>query len=286
MAKDKNDSEKFFEQYLTQNGYSFDHEPTISGKAKKMDQRVFFEGAEVFFEEKEFSESGSMPIDGAFDPYKRIHNKLEESWEQLNEYRNRSCSLVLYNGSAAPVFLKPAIVLGAMLGPSFHVADKDPTMAHRVFDAGDPEGYRAGFMIDYEKKAPRSTPFSSVVVLEQFPLGQVKFSQLYDEREKRRVNKPDSVENAIDTFDYIQTFESEGFDITETVLRVVIYENPFAAIPLPRNLFQGPYDERWGVQDPDNIVRLFTGTELQKLDAAVQSYRRSPLDKAGILKVE
>lgn len=110
MANDKNDSETLFEQYLVQNGYGFDHEPTISGKAKKMDHRVIFEGAEVFFEEKEFRESGRMPVDGAFDPYKRIHDKLEESWEQLNEYREYSCSLILYNGSAAPVYLKPAFI--------------------------------------------------------------------------------------------------------------------------------------------------------------------------------
>src|SRR5262245_37517424 len=123
MAKDKNDSEKLFEQYLAQNGYGFDYEPAISGKAKKIDYRVFFEGAETFLEVKEFREASNTLIDGAFDPYKRIHDKLEDSWEQLNEYRDRSCSLVLYNGSAAPVFIKPELVLGAMPGPSSHVAD-------------------------------------------------------------------------------------------------------------------------------------------------------------------
>jgi hypothetical protein len=30
-------------------------------------------------------------------------------------------------------------------------------------------------------------------------------------------------------------------------VRVVVYENPFARIPFSRDLFRGPFDERWAL---------------------------------------
>lgn len=286
MPEDRTESELLFGQYLTEHGYDFESQPKIPpGKTKKLDYRVSFEGADVYFEVKEFEE-GNAIADGAFDPYKRIYTKLKESWAQLNDYREYSCSVVLYNGGAAPVFLKPKLVLGAMLGTLTYVTNKESEVTHEFF--GEPGGFRTGHMIDFKNDKPRSTQFSSVIVLEKFPLGQVKFSQLYDESERYREKKPNARDNAVDTFNYIQSLKSEGFDISETVVRMVVYENPYADIRLPRGLFQGPYDERWGEEKPQSgkITKVFEGTKLRELDAAIRSYSKSPLVKAGILKDE
>jgi hypothetical protein len=185
---------------------------------------------------------------------------------------------------------------------------------------GDQSGFLTGHMIDYKNEMPRSTQFSSIIVLETFPLGQIKLSPLFDERKKHRESNSSSIENAVDTFQYIERLKSEGFDIGETVLRVVVYENPFAAKPLTRRIFQGPYDERWGSNEPGmieslaialmrraegrlpdwimkrlfrlflrfsrsgKIVKIFEGPKLREIEAALRSYRRPPLVKAGIMK--
>ncbi|MBS1789100.1 MAG: hypothetical protein JST85_15335 [Acidobacteria bacterium] len=318
MPEERTESELLFDQYLTERGYVFESQPKIpAGKSKKLDNRIFFEGSEIFFEVKEFSEGDDISS-GAFDPYNRIHSKLKKSRSQLNDYKEYSCSVVLYNGSAAPVFLKPEFVLGAMLGTLTYGTNNKGKLTHKFF--GEPSGFQTGHMIDFKNKQPRSTQFSSVIVLEKFPIGQIKLSPLLDERKQHRQKKLSAVEGAVDTWDYIQKLESEGFDINETVLRVVVYENPYADIPLPRGLFQGPYDERWGSEKPKKvesltpllmkfagpwlpewltsrlsrlylrfskggkIIKILEGTKLRELDAAIQSYSRSPLVETGILK--
>src|SRR5262249_54295389 len=154
---------------------------------------------DVYFEVKEFGEGNVIP-DGAFDPYKRIFTKLTESWPQLNDYREYSCSVVLYNSSAAPVFLKPEFVLGAMLGTLTYGTDKESKLTYKFF--GEPRGFHTGHMIDFTNKKPRSTQFSSVIVLEKFPLGQIKLSPLLDERRQHRREKPSAVESAVDTWNF------------------------------------------------------------------------------------
>jgi len=253
MPEHRTKSELLFDQYLTEQGYDFDPQPKVSGKTSKLDDRVRFDGAEILFEVKEFDEGEELP-DGAFDPYKRIYLKFKGSWKQLSEYREYPCSLVLYTNGAALVHLEPELVLGAMLGTVTYITDRKSKVMGRFF--GDPGGFLTGHMIDYKNKKPRSTQFSSIIVLEAFPLGQIKVSPLLGERKKHRESNSSSVESAVDTFQYIERLKSEGFDISETVLRVIVYENPFAAKPLTRGIFQGPYDERWGSNEPGVIESL------------------------------
>lgn len=317
MPDQRTTSELLFEQYLTEQGYDFDSQPKIPGKTTKLDVRVRFDGMEIFFELKEF-EAGGKLADGAFDPYRRIYQKLRDCWKQINEHREYSCSLVLYNGGAEPVYLVPEFVLGAMLGTMTWITDKSGRVMGQVLS--EPGGFKTGFMFDFNKETPRNTQFSAIIVLEVFPLGQIKLSPLLDERKKSRERDSSGVENAIDTYQYIERLKSEGFDIDETALRVIVYENPFATKRLTRLIFQGPYDERWGSIEPgkiesviivlmrlmDNwltrrhmtrlfwfflrfsksgkIVKVYEGPKLKELEPALRSYRRPALVKAGILK--
>jgi hypothetical protein len=295
MPEQQNESELLFEQYLTERGLRFEHQPNVPGKSKKLDYRVVLEESWIFFEVKEFR-GGILPLERgvygptAYDPYERIYTKLEEAWEQLNQYNEYSCSVVLYNDSSAPVILKPHIVLGAMLGTVSYTVDEDSKKARPFFSVEDTHGYRTGFVIDYEFRVPRYTPLSSIIVIEKVPLGEIKFSELCDERDKHREKNGTAVENSVDTYEYLQSLIASGFDLTEAVIRVLVYENPFATIPLPRNLFTGPYDQRWGmtVSDPKNIAPIFTGQLFQELTAteAYRNFKKLPLAAAGLLKEE
>ena len=48
------------------------------------------------------------------------------------------------------------------------------------------------------------------------------------------------------------------------VLRAIVYENPHAANPLPRDIFTGPFDEQWG-RSGETIERVYIGDELRTL---------------------
>jgi hypothetical protein len=57
----------------------------------------------------------------------------------------------------------------------------------------------------------------------------------------------------------------QDFDQTERQLGVIVWENPFARIPLPRNIFCGPYDERYGAEG-DYLTRVFVGQGISELE--------------------
>jgi hypothetical protein len=317
MPVQRTESELLFDQYLTEHDYDFDPQPEVPGKTSQLDDRVRFDGETIFFEVKEF-ETGKALAGGAFDPYKRIYSKLKDSRKQLNEYKEYPCALVLYTDGNAPVYLEPEFVLGAMLGTLTWRIDMRSGVRDQFFGAS--KGFRTGHMVDFEHGKSRSTQFSAIVVLELFPLGRIKLSPLLDERKKHRAANFSGVQNAVDTHQYIERLKSEGFDIDETKLRVVVYENPFAARRLAPAMFQGPYDERWGRNAPGKIeslviillrfidgwlsgrlmtgliwlflrssksakiTKVYEGPKLMELEPALRSYHRPALVEAGLLK--
>jgi len=51
------------------------------------------------------------------------------------------------------------------------------------------------------------------------------------------------------------------------VPRVIVVENPFARRPLPEDLFNGPFDERWHwIKENGAIDRIFVGSRLKELE--------------------
>lgn len=54
-------------------------------------------------------------------------------------------------------------------------------------------------------------------------------------------------------------------DLSLSQLRVIVHENPFARIQFPRELFRGPYDERYAGTD-GRIERVFCGSQLEALE--------------------
>ena len=57
---------------------------------------------------------------------------------------------------------------------------------------------------------------------------------------------------------------SESADLRR--VRVYVYENPYARIPLGRDLFSGPFDQRWGTEG-GLIKRVYVGPEVARFEA-------------------
>jgi hypothetical protein len=65
--------------------------------------------------------------------------------------------------------------------------------------------------------------------------------------------------------EYLNLLETNRAAYGRKVLRTIVYENPHAAKPLPRDIFVGPFDERWG-QSGDYIAPVYTGKSIEELN--------------------
>ena len=69
-----------------------------------------------------------------------------------------------------------------------------------------------------------------------------------------------------------------GLNYGETMRRVLVCENPYAGITLPREIFTGPFYERYGLEE-NHIVRVFAGEAIRELEAKGIYPRHSPISK-------
>ena len=255
-------SETLFERYLYQAGLrQWDYEPAISGKSKKPDYRVPVHGEQIFFEVKEFETQ--TPVDGAgraYDPYAGIRAKIGKLREKFREYKGYPCCGVLYSEYHPEVDLEsPEIVMSAMLGDLTLRIPMDRTTGFQAGEIATVFGER-GRMIDYAHMTPQNTTISALVGLDFFPLGQRKF-EVATCKEEQKVGReiPEK-----DFFAWIEEYQRRGNDLGERVLRAIVFENPYASNPLRRDIFVGPFDERFGPQD-GYIKRVFVGDQLSTI---------------------
>jgi excisionase family DNA binding protein len=258
-------SELLFEDYLDKYKLGVpDREPTIPGKSRKIDYRLPFKGQALWFEVKEFAENVRLlnGSHGAYDPYIGIRKKIDEASKKFREYHGECCSLVLYNRNINLVNIcTPSIVLGAMLG---NVSWRIPMDFQKGIETGPPSKVFAdgGKLIHPHTKAPRNTTISAVIALEKLAVGQREFRVVLTRKELEE-NRRFSWE------EFLEFLQNQGDTYHRTVLRVLVYENPYARRRLPSNIFAGPFDERWGpVDNQPHIDRLYVGSELAKLKTA------------------
>ncbi len=258
-------SELLFEQYMADHGLSADHEPAIAGRSARLDYRLTRGGQPFWFEVKEFGES-YIPGGGAFDPYISIRNRIGKAAKQFADYKGESCSIVFYNDrlNLASIYA-PEIVLGAMLGNVSVTVPVD-------FGTGRETGpSRTGFseggkMIEPNLKVPQNTSISAVIALERLGVGGREFRVMVAAKEA-------SEERRLSWTEFFQLLQADREKNSRHVLRTMVYENPYAAVPLPRDLFNGPYDERWGqIENKPLIGRIFTGPDLKKLEESEQQF--------------
>lgn len=262
-------SEVLFERCLHQAGLrQWDYEPAISGKSKKPDYRVTVHGAQIFFEVKEFEiQTPVAGGGGAYDPYTGIRAKIGKLKEKFREYKGHSCCGVLYSEYHPEIDLEsPEIVMSTMLGD---LTLRIPMDRGTGFQAGAiTTGFgQRGKMINYATMAPQNTTISALVGLDFFQLGQRKF-EIATCKEEQQIGKeiPEK-----DFFAWIEEYKNRGNDLGERVLRTIVFENPYASNPLRRDIFVGPFDERFGRQE-GYIKRIFVGDQLSTIQTEEARY--------------
>jgi excisionase family DNA binding protein len=258
-------SELLFEQYLADNGLDADHEPVVAGRSARLDYRIMHDDQPFWFEVKEFGES-DIGGGGAFDPYISIRNRIGKAAKQFADYKGESCSIVFYNDrlNLASIYA-PEIVLGAMLG---NVSVTVPVDVSTGTETGPTKtGFsEGGKMIEPNLKVPQNTTISAIIALERFGVGSREFRVMVAAKEAAE-------ERRLPWTEFFELLQTDREKNNRHVLRTMVYENPYAAVSLPRDLFNGPYDERWGpIEERPLIGRIFTGPELQKLEESEQQF--------------
>jgi hypothetical protein len=123
-----------------------------------------------------------------------------------------------------------------------------------------------GKMIEPKLKTPQNTTVSAIIALERLALGGREFRVKLAAKEVAE----DRVLPWQEFYNFLQE-DQEGN--SRHVLRTMVYENPYAATPLPKDIFIGPYDERWGpLEDKPFIGRTFVGPALAKLEESERQF--------------
>jgi len=295
----RTDSEKIFQRYLESQGLTnYKFEPQLPESKKTPDFCLNYAGRRIISEVKEIDPPEPEPavvdskkplwgkdearklhitrsglkIRGGFsDPYLRIQRKIEEAWEKLRYFPKNICCIVLYDTSSpGPTRLEPWLVYGAMLGRLTHVTPYDPErglLPEKSFSMFSPEGGE----MRWASGEPHKTNISAILVLEEFPVGQYRFFVAAPRSDPNL----SVVERAVKTYEAMRLARGTKRDASLRKVRVIVHENPFAARKLPKGVFCGPYDVRYGEQK-GRIERISAGREIRKLEAQ-GAIPRSPL---------
>lgn len=194
-----------------------------------------------------------MPLgSGAYDPYPRIREKIEDGREKFKEFKEYPCSLVLKNNGNAFVQLESVdIMLGAMYGDAGFTFPVDARLGRGV---GPLKRAFLGRGKMIRPTHTQNTTISAIITLRYVPIGSWQFQRVV--KESPDLSMDETFVAAAERF--------PGFDIGERQLGVIVWENAVARIPLSRELFTGPYDERWGYDDGHQSI-VFRGEKLTGL---------------------
>lgn len=268
--KTRTAGETLFEKYLQQNGYlDYDFEPEIEGAKEKPDYKIRTRAGDLLADVKDFEpddvgllKTGSG---GAIDVHRRIRGRIEKLKKKFKAMRGGiPCVGVLHSpGIAVDVYPEdPDVMLAAMYG---NVTISIPFDKRRkMFDSSRTTyGFGKGAQLQPKK----NTTISALLTLRNAPVGQFRI-----ERHLNRISEEREPEFR-DAFDL-------GPD-QEPQLGVIVWENPYAANPLSRGIFCGPFDERWGVDQEDGrYKRIFVGEGIalmeRERDVAEHRRRKSP----------
>jgi hypothetical protein len=246
--------EEEFEKFLTAAGYSFEYERVWPGKTRRPDYTLTRGGDTYLFDVKDFDPK--MPVLGfsQIEMYSAIRRQIEAGRQKFKEFKEFPCCVVLRNnGNMFARIEDPYTVLGAMYGDfGFAIPVQ---VGHGPAPATRPP-IRPTFLGGAQMLANKNTTISALLTVRHVAVGRPRMKKILDE------NPAITVEDA--RVEAKARF-GEAFDEGETQRCVIVFENVHARLPLPRDIFNGPYDERFGA-DGNDLARVFCGAALAAVE--------------------
>lgn len=252
MANEKTFSEVLFEEYLDSQGLTtFDYEKDWDGIPTHPDYTVCHDDRILIFDVKEFDYHQYHPGQLVCDnPCDRIRKKIERVRPQFKYFKDKPCCLVLYTHDPFVELHDETTMLGAMYGDFGLTMLFDTRTGSLVPDSKKQAFLTGGKLFRYESSKAQNQTISALVTLRYVHIGSRRYQKLF--REARKTGEHISPNNV-------------DFDIDEKRVGVIVWENAYAKIPFPRDLFCGSHDERWGI-DGDAIAQTFVGAGILALE--------------------
>ena len=250
MANEKTFSDLLFEEYLASQGITtFDYEKDWEGIPTHPDYTVYHNGRTFIFDVKEFDWSQYYPGQLVSDnPCDRIREKINQVRTQFKYFKDKPCCLVLYTHDPLVELHEATTMLGAMYGDFGVTMLFDTEKGSAVPNSTKQAFLTGGKMFRYESSKPQNQTISALVTLRNIHVGQRRYQKIF--RESLRSGQP---------------IAPIDFDTDEKRVGVIVWENAYARVPFPRDMFLGPYDMRWGVEG-DAIIRIFAGEGILDLE--------------------
>ncbi|MGH9673461.1 MAG: DUF5678 domain-containing protein [Bryobacteraceae bacterium] len=255
-------SERLFERYLFEQGLAFDYEAGREEASQRRDYEVIWRGRKILFEVQEFAATPPAGEAGVFGAYASIRRKIEDARGRFRDLDSHCCNLVLVQAGTEPVFLEPELMARAMFGD----LTCETPVGETVVDRG-------------KKRANAATPMSSVMIIERFPVGWRNLECALHNRETAIWRGLSRLEAMREGRKLAQELRGTECDTSLHVVRAVVYRNPRTRGPLPDELFRGPFDEHYAVEQRV-FRRLFAGRRLALLEG---KERLRELRKAGLM---
>jgi len=250
-------SETLFERCLADHGYNdWTHEEPVPGKTTTPDFCLKRQELLLYFEVKEWEAQPVTLETIDLTSWVTIREKITQAARQFKQYKEHSCSVVLANPNGAPISLDDDAISGAMFGDVGFVVPLD-TERGEVLSVE--KTFLKGGKMEHDVRGIQNTTFSAVLVMEHFYHLRKHLVKI-DHLRRRKYGDQAGNNNLL----------NELPDPDATPLRLVVYENPNARIPLPPDLFRGPYDERFGA-DGSYYIRIFAGTEIEAIESELES---------------
>jgi hypothetical protein len=269
-------SEQIFERYLELNGYPQpEFEPALTQTTRRPDYRIPLGSMKLLLEVKEFNLSKedtdrfSRPGGGAYDPYVRIRQKIDDARKKFSGITDQVCCLVLFNQEKPLVDLGWQMIYGAMLGPIAVSIPFNPSIGK--FDSSKAKDIFSG----KGKCGPnQNTTLSAILVLEPLLLGERRF-RCHLNKLRSEMGDHKSTWTEIFELERAERERALGTDRDPGLIqwRIVVHENPWASNPLDRALFCSRFDERYGDRDYDgNIGPIFAGAAVKEIEELEEEY--------------
>jgi hypothetical protein len=248
----RTEGERQFERYLDSMRYSHEFEKPYANRVKKPDYTITTQGTVFLADVKDFDQYLPRSKFMQMDVHFRIREKIQAGYKKFKEYKDFPCCVVLQNNGNVHVFSEDAhIVLGAMYGT---IALQVPIYLGDGLSPANPPEPRWAFTQDAQMTVTKNTTISALVSLRRIKVGRRKLRRIW--KEIPNISVEESIEVASQRF--------PNFDPEEEQLGVIVWENAFARLPLSREVFNGPLDERWGLES-GHIQNIFVGTLLSEI---------------------
>jgi Nuclease-related domain len=251
----KRGGEQNFADYLTAIGYPFEYEETFPHTRAKPDFVVRMRGETIVFDVKEFDAQDWRRSVGAaqYNPYKEIRRHIDYGREKFKDFDKYVCCVVLQNNGNDHVNIEdPATVLGSLYGD---LGWEYPLSVGRGLPVQSPPKLAVGFGGNAQVHANKNTTISAVLTLRRLAFGRKMLVKSM--RKHAHMEMSEAIEVAKNQY-------GPEFDPTSMPFGVIVWENAYARDPLSRDLFNGPFDERWG-RDGNDITNVFSGPGLNQL---------------------